>query len=252
MQTATTENRDLSETQVKPGSTEEQQQQREAALDAAKARRELRKGNQAAGKVAEDGAPITEAATLGMPEAHRIGTALTIHLRAPVIKDAKPLYVKILGTFPDVLIGAAVADSNGRGVDVDVVTAFWNERYGEIPDSVVVNRSDVEDELNAFARSLFDYVPASERDSPPLNPEIAAPDFPSPPPVPHVLDDICDAVWQLADGYNPDLSRETLPGLLIECLRPADFADLLRAVFRACCGCDTRYEGDLVSRFTSP
>lgn len=207
----------------------------------AKARRESRKSGTSS-SASGDVPAISEAATIGMAEPHTVGDPakpFRVFLRAPVIAKGKSLYQKIQSAVPDVFLGAALSNLSGEGLDLDAVFKFWNARFEilrsadpavELPEST---RKTTEEELVAFTEAMFAY----DLDEPPTGEES------------HVIDDYADAIWQLAEGFNEGLTREAIPRMLIESLRPEDFADLTRAIFKACMGCSQIYEGSLADRF---
>lgn len=221
-------------------------------LEKRRQRQDIRKGNAPSPKDAAELAPISEAATLGLAESYSVGNPakpLRIQLRAPIIAHGRKLYQQIQRDLPDIFLGATLCEPAGKGLDLAKVAAFWNAQYDESVKSGAVSEGDKEKhvpatmentqaELTAFTASLYAYEPDTAQG------EGQDADAPK-----HVLESFSDIVWQLADGFNEGLTREQIPNLLLEHLRPADFADLTRAIFKACSGTDVIFDGSLYDSF---
>jgi len=215
-------------------------------------------GNSGDGAAAADVPPLTEAAATGQPEKLAVTPSLSLRLRAPVVRESAALYERLLTAFPDLLVWGALGDRKGRGLSIPAAVraarAIAEERLASLermgdaaePEAAAAMRQAcermgayteelAEDALRDLSLHLAGYEPAPEGEEP------------------HVLDGICDAVWDLAGpAGNPGLTREALPGLLLDSLRAAEFCDLLRACLRCASGSDQEYKNDVQQRFGQP
>lgn len=226
------------------------------ALEKAAARQKRRQGGSVNNT---EVANITEPATLGQAERLTVveGDKETgrkpfrLCFRAPVTSKATVLYNRIMAVWPTSVLAAAISSPRGKGMDWVQIGKFLDDserNHGNTDSTPELQQEKAENDMALFFGALTTYdldnlATADEADEADKADEDEA--------VPHVLDEICGTVWDMVGGHNPGIERADLPRLLLENLRPSEFADLLRKMLRACTGCDTTYEGDVISTFTS-
>lgn len=188
--------------------------------------------------------PITESAATGQPESITVsgGDAETLpfrlNLRPPVISKAKALNAKLLTLFNDTFIAAAAGDETGTGINeakaAEVLKRGFAQLAKDDPSIREVNDEQALELVRAQIREFSDELMEYDVTSP--NPESK-------------IEQIADCVWILTAGHNDGLTREKLPGVLLDNLNAPQFADLLRAILRAQRGSVTTYTNDIHSRF---